>query len=65
MNKTASCKKRPIENQYSSLGRKKRQRTNTIQIHWIVNKKHDVPNNIRYRFAAIKKERRTTKFGTN
>ena len=31
---------------------KKRQRTNTIQIFWIV-KIHDVPNNSRCRFAAI------------
>ena len=31
-----------------------RQRPNTIQILWIV-KNHDVPNNCRYRLAAIKK----------
>ena len=31
-----------------------RQRPNTIQILWIV-KNHDVPNNSRYRFAAINK----------
>ena len=36
------------------LKKKKTQRTNTIQILWIV-KNHDVPNNSRYRFAAIKK----------
>ena len=35
---------------------KKRKRPNTIQILWIV-KHHDVPNNSRYRFAAIKKKR--------
>ena len=34
--------------------KKKRQRPNTIQILWIV-KNHDVPNNSRYRFAAINK----------
>ena len=33
---------------------KKKQSTNTIQILWIV-KNHDVPNNSRYRFAAINK----------
>ena len=41
--------------QYSSSSRKKTQRPNTIQFLWIV-KNHDVPNNSRYRFAAINKQ---------
>ena len=41
--------------QYSSSSRKKTQRPNTIQFLWIV-KNHDVPNNSRYRLAAINKQ---------